>query len=630
MDTIKDGFYLSVYSCVNKYLCSTKQSLRHDHNMSLWKKEKNDLELIHHWEFERITGFKHHEVSFYDKESAFEFINMLLSQHNLCIDDIVHIFGTPELANCNDYYDKEPNSYHTYHALSHLFTSLMMDTDVFYGEDILAFSFDGGSDCLIDNDDYTNRYDYLGAYSKKGKIKFFPIHSPGSYWYNLKYITGLEEGTLMALATATECRTLEKLYDDDDVKDIYRIFKDSNANLISMIYQHIISYTMDDCGVKFDCYDDRFTEEENKISMVAKLVQEISLKQVQKVVDKAIEEFDIDPTMVNLALAGGYSLNCPTNTFLMKKYNFKKQLMAPCVNDGGQAIGMGLYYFYKNCKKINFKLSHPYYGDSDYDLSILNSEPYKNHIQSIESKLEHFTEDILENPIVWFDGCAEIGPRALGHRSILASPVELRSKDLLNLYKRRQWWRPVAPLVLYDELDNWFEEAFESPFMLNNFVLKDEKKDVVPAIIHLDQTARVQTIRADLKSKLYFCMQQFFASTGIPIICNTSLNDKGEPIINTIEEALNFALRKGISVIYINGNRIKLKNHSKFSINVPTSRKDDCFMKYENTVNLKMTPDEYTHYFITPQLHKYNIEDDKDVKKVQSILNKITKSYKFI
>ncbi|MGN6715267.1 carbamoyltransferase C-terminal domain-containing protein [Anaerocolumna jejuensis] len=629
MDIIKDGFYLSVYSCVNKYLCSTKKSLRHDHNMSLWKKVSNNLELIHHWELERITGFKHHEISFYDKESSIEFINMLLSEHNLCIDNIVYIFGTPELANSSNYYIKEPGSHHTYHALSHLFTSLMIDTDIFYSEDILALSLDGGSDCLIDNDDYANRYDYLGAYSTKGKIKYFPIHSPGPYWYNLKYITGLEEGTLMALATATKCRTLERVYDDDEVKDIYRIFKDSNAKLINKIYQHITSYTMNDLGVKFDCYDDRFTEEENKISMVAKLVQEISLKQVQKVIDKAIEEFGIDPTKVNLALSGGYALNCPTNTFLMRKYNFKKQLMAPCVNDGGQAIGMGMYYFYNNCEKINFKLSHPYYGDSDYDMSVLNKEPYKNHIQSIENSLEHFTDDILENPIVWFDGCAEIGPRALGHRSILANPTEVRSKDLLNLFKKRQWWRPVAPLILYDELDNWFEEVFESPYMLNNFVLRDEKKDIVPAIIHLDQTARVQTIRADLNSKLYLCMKQYFTSTGIPIICNTSLNDRGEPIINTIEEALNFSLRKGINVIYINGIRIMLKDHSKFLINVPTIRKHECFTKYENTVDLKMTPDEYMRYFMMPRLHTYNIENDQDIKKVQPILNKITKLFKF-
>lgn len=436
MGFIKDGYYLSIYSCINKVLCSTKQSLRHDHNMALWEKRNDNLKLVHHWEFERITGYKHHEIAFYSKESLCDFINMLLQQYNLCIDDIECIFGTPEISNCDNYYSRAGDTYYTYHALAHLFTSLMIDTNIFYNEDILALSLDGGSDCLIDNNNYENRYDYLGAYSTKGEMKLFPIHSPGPYWYNLRYLTGLEEGTLMALATATKCRTLETIYNDSEVKDIYRIFKDSNFNLINRIYKHIQSYTMEDKGIKFDGYDERFTENENKISMIAKLVQEISLKQVKKVVDKAIRENNIIPSRVNLALAGGYALNCPTNTFLMKEYNFKKQMMAPCVNDGGQAIGMGLYYFYRNCNKVKFKLWHPYYGDSDCNLSVLNSELYKDYVESVEDSIEHFTEDILENPIVWFDGRAEIGPRALGHRSILANPAELRSKELLNKYKK--------------------------------------------------------------------------------------------------------------------------------------------------------------------------------------------------
>lgn len=184
-------------------------------------------------------------------------------------------------------------------------------------------------------------------------------------------------------------------------------------------------------------------------------------------------------------------------------------------------------------------------------------------------------------------------------------------------------------MIIYEELDNWFKDAFESPYMLNNFVLKDDKKDIVPAIIHLDQTARVQTVQSDSHNRLYVCLKQFFDITGIPILCNTSLNDKGEPIVNTIEEALNFSLRKGISVMYINGNRIRLRNHFKFNIKNPMKRRDAYFVQYQNTVNLKMTPDEYMRYFMTPQLHKYDIENDVDVEKVQPIVRKITKLFKF-
>lgn len=625
MQNIKDGYYLSIYSCLNKYLNNNKVSMRHDHNMSLWGLQNNKLELIHHWEFERITGLKHHGISFYDKESAIEFINMLLNAHGLCIDDIVHIFGTPELSNVTDYYNKDLGPEFTYHSLAHVFSSLMIDTDVFYNEDILCLALDGGSDYLIDNGNYDNRFDFLCAFSSKGKIQYFNIPSPGQYWYSLKYITGMEEGSLMALATATKCRVLDKIYNDDELIEVYKTHKDSPRKIITQMHERIFSYTKEDLGIKFEFYDNRFTEEENKLSMLAKIVQDISIKQVCKIIDQAIEKYKFDPSKINLALSGGYALNCPTNTFLMHKYNFKKQLIAPCVNDGGQAIGMGLYYFYKKCDYINFKLKHPYYGDMDSNINVLQNEKYKNHIESVEDTLDFFVEDVKNDPIVWFDGCAEIGPRALGHRSILANPAENRSKDLLNLYKKRQWWRPVAPIILYEELNKWFEDSFESPYMLNNFVLKEDKKDIVPAIVHIDQTARVQTVHKNIDDRLYSCLKKYFHSTGIPILCNTSLNDKGEPIINTIEEALNFALRKGIKVIYINGIRVVLKRHSEFFEQMPTERKADSFLKYAGFIELKLSPSEYFLYFINPQLYIYNLENEDDVRKLKHILKKIAK-----
>lgn len=150
----------------------------------------------------------------------------------------------------------------------------------------------------------------------------------------------------------------------------------------------------------------------------------------------------------------------------------------------------------------------------------------------------------MDGPIVWYDGQSESGPRALGHRSIIADPRSIRNKDLINLYKQRQWWRPVAPIILEDFLEEWFENAYPSPYMLNNFVIRQEKKELVPAILHLDLTARVQTINQESDEALYHVIQNFYERTGIPIVCNTSLNDRGEPIIETVEQAFNFALRK--------------------------------------------------------------------------------------
>lgn len=239
--------------------------------------------------------------------------------------------------------------------------------------------------------------------------------------------------------------------------------------------------------------------------------------------------------------------------------------------------------------------------------------------------MEYFTKDILNAPVVWFDGHAEIGPRALGHRSILADPCNPKSKILLNQYKQRQWWRPVAPIILFEELDTWFQDAFESPFMLNNFILRDEKVDMVPAIIHLDQTARVQTIDKSINENLYRCMKQYFDITGIPIICNTSLNDIGEPIVDTIEDALNFALRKKIEIVYINCVRVQLHNHESFFAKTPRKRNDIHFTKTYTKTKMKISASECLMYYATPKLHVYDLDNEEDLKILKPILKKMVK-----
>ncbi len=120
-------------------------------------------------------------------------------------------------------------------------------------------------------------------------------------------------------------------------------------------------------------------------------------------------------------------------------------------------------------------------------------------------------------------------------------------------------------------------------------------------------------------------MKKYYASTGVPIICNTSLNDKGEPIINTIEEALNFALRKRIKIMYINGHRIVLTNHSEFSTDTPKSRKHECFSIYANQVEKKLTLAEYDLYFSASDLHEYSVDNDDDIIVLKRIFKKNVK-----
>ncbi|MCX8131458.1 MAG: carbamoyltransferase [Clostridia bacterium] len=629
-NTLKDGYYLSVYSDIDPLLNVMQFSLRHDHNISLFKKNGNNIALVHHWELERITGFKHHNKSFFSTDDAINFINDLLRKYSISVDDLQGIIGTPLLDTCNDYHSLEKHSHISYHAISHLFTSMLIDSNEFYNNNIISLAFDGGPDSVVDKD-ASNKFHFCGAVSVKGNMELFPILSPGPYWAIASDYFGMPEGTLMALAYATEVCSRDTFNDLPD----YLGSKDKNkcTQALMQIIEQIFSYTHEDNGLRFDNYDERFSEKENKISMVMKILQEMSINKIHKLVNEILKKYELDPKDTIITLSGGYALNCPTNTNIMHHYNFKKQLCCPCVNDGGLAIGMGLYYFYHKMDRINYTFETAFYADEDcYSLeNILNQ--YNDFIKSTYDGIDFVAEDIYNSPIVWFYGRAEVGPRALGHRSILANPCDMHFKDLVNHYKQREWWRPVAPIILEEKLNDWFLDAFLSPYMLNNFVVKSDKKEFIPAVLHMDDTARVQTVNSTNDDIMYNVISSFYKKTGVPIICNTSLNDKGEPIINRIEEALNFALRKNIKIIYINGTRVVLKNHENYSQKTPLNRNDSVFIKHLidktailNTLNpFNLSLLELYIYKHNSTLHVYDITSSEDAENLKRIINKIKK-----
>lgn len=167
--------------------------------------------------------------------------------------------------------------------------------------------------------------------------------------------------------------------------------------------------------------------------------------------------------------------------------------------------------------------------------------------------------------------------------------------------------------------------------MLNNFKIIDDKRDIVPAIVHLDGTCRVQTVNENSDKTLYEIIKKFYQLTGIPIVCNTSLNDHGEPIINNIEQAINFALRKKIDVVYINGYRIKLKRHDAYPEKKWLKRDDsllkldesekDIVLKEENPFGLPK--EDLLIYKYNPRFHKFSLKKESDVEKFENIVDKI-------
>lgn len=599
---MKDGYYLSTYLHIDELANLMHISVRHDQNIALWKKENCDIKLIHYWELERLTGLKHHRRSFYNEDHISLFINELLLSYDITIDDIIDIWGTPRLDTSTVYYEESPDNI-CYHSIAHLYSCIMLDTEKFYNEKIIGLSVDGAPDTVIETDAHEKDY-YCGSYSDKGKLRITPVSSPALLWNFAKSLYGMEEGSLMAMAYASESRIL-----DDEALELISIKNHGDVGVVMDYVKKLVntveSFKQEEAGKLFNYFDNRFTEQENRISMVMKKIQELSIMIMDDNLKIIINDNKIDTSKVYLAISGGYGLNCCTNSYLLNKYKFKGLIAPPCINDTGQALGIGLYAFSKNIGKFNFHFKNAYYGDKDTQLQIVLKDPvYSRYIESIGPIVfKEAVNDITESPILWFDGRAEIGPRALGHRSLIADPRTVEAKDALNDIKQRQWWRPVAPIMLDDYLNEWFENAYESPFMLNTFQIKSNKKSLIKAIAHLDNSARIQTITKEDNEILFNLLVSFHEVTGVPILCNTSLNDKGEPIINTIQEAFNFALRENIKVIYVNGNRISLCNHSEYPIKEPLER--NYKMDYVESDERQSKLDEYNPYNISKEILKY-------------------------
>jgi predicted NodU family carbamoyl transferase len=278
-------------------------------------------------------------------------------------------------------------------------------------------------------------------------------------------------------------------------------------------------------------------------------------------VERLCELADVRPQDAYLSTSGGFALNCPTNSFLVDSFGFRGLLTPPSANDSGQPLGLGLLGLYGlgAFDRARFRLTAAHHGSPVTDLDGALAE-FADWVEATgDYTPERFVADVTSEPVAWVDGGSEIGPRALGNRSLLGDPRSPATKDVLNRWKRRQWWRPVAPIVLAEHVAEWFETNRLSPFMLETAPVRPEVRSRVPAIAHLDGSARYQSLSRDANPRLYQAIEAFYQATGVPVLCNTSLNDKGEPIVDTVAQALTFCIRRGVRVAYLAGRRVVLR-----------------------------------------------------------------------
>ena len=257
-----------------------------------------------------------------------------------------------------------------------------------------------------------------------------------------------------------------------------------------------------------------------------------------------------------VCIAGGVAQNSVANGKILLKTPFKKVYIPPAGHDAGTCIGAALWVYNQLLDRPRTApMLHGYLGSRFSNENIEELLKQKNiSYQKLEGEalFSKVTDCLINAGVVgWFQGRAEFGPRALGHRSIIADPRRDDAKEILNAkIKRRESFRPFAPSILKQHIPHYFEQVDDVPFMEKVFLIKEEQRFKIPAVTHVDGTGRLQSVEQAIEPKYYGLINNFYEKTGVPILLNTSFNEN-EPIVNTPEEALNCFLRTKMDMLVL-------------------------------------------------------------------------------
>jgi carbamoyltransferase len=388
------------------------------------------------------------------------------------------------------------------------------------------------------------------------------LYSAFTYYAGFKVNSG--EYKLMGLAPYGE-----PIYQDKIINHLVDIKEDGSFHLDQTYFNYAAGLKM--TSKKFHNLFGQNPRDSKKEKLtqfhmdIAASIQKVTEDIMIKLVKSLKEEFNIS----NLCLAGGVALNCVVNGKILKEKIFDKIWVQPAAGDAGGSLGaaLALWHIEQNNPRIislNDDMQGSYLGPEYSQKDIQNDLDKMGVVYEIKNEedlINQTAEDLSTGKVIgWFQGRMEFGPRALGNRSILGDPRSSEMQKNLNLkVKYRESFRPFAPSILKEDLEEWFDINVDSPYMLmvaninkdkTINMAEDQKKlfgidklnikrSEIPAVTHVDYSARIQTVHKATNEKYYKLIKKFKEKTNCPVIVNTSFNVRGEPIVNTPSDAIN-------------------------------------------------------------------------------------------
>src|SRR3954468_3958041 len=275
---------------------------------------------------------------------------------------------------------------------------------------------------------------------------------------------------------------------------------------------------------------------------------------------KLVQELWERTRVPNLCLAGGVALNAVANGRIRPETPFEELYIQPAAGDSGTAVGAAYAVWNRDLgRPRSFHMEHAYTGPQFDNAAIetaLSAYDFPHERLGDDALVAHVAERIEAGDVVgWFQGRMEFGPRALGNRSIVTDPRRHDMKDILNArIKHREPFRPFAPSILAERTGDWYEQDYTSPFMILVYKTKADKRDKIPAVNHVDDTGRLQTVERHVNPRYYRLIEEFEKLTGVPVLLNTSFNEN-EPIVMTPEHAVDTFQKTHMDVLAL-GNHV--------------------------------------------------------------------------